>query len=82
MSKTFTIKGRWNGRRNDGRACAVIVLSEWEEVPPGYGQVASTRNHVKDHIKIDDQLANRLEKGKYQIVETGEIVTCAHPSAP
>jgi hypothetical protein len=80
MLKTIRLKCSFPARDGQGRTRSLDVFVE----------VQDARTHGKPKAEVEGlsilktregQHVNRLEKGKYQIVETGEILTSDDPLA-
>jgi hypothetical protein len=81
VNNVRTTKGRWKGKRADGRPCDIKLIAEWEELPPNPGEHEPTLQHVRDDLFVGRAVAQRIVKGKYRL-RSGEIVTCSNPTAP
>jgi hypothetical protein len=63
-----------NGRRQ--------VLNVWgRRINTSTLQGRSSIEGLSEIRTVDDRAVNRLEKGRYQIVQTGEILTSNDPNA-
>ena len=81
MPTTYPSTRTWEGKRADGTACSIVETTDVDVIPATGGSAAQVFEGSK-RLFVDYERANYLEKGKYQIFSTGEIVISDDPNAP
>jgi hypothetical protein len=65
-----------------GRGLELLEFTVFDEVPASYGSSPREAEVTKDLRLADGRHVNVLEKGRYQVVESGEILTSSDANAP
>jgi hypothetical protein len=73
--------GSFVAKDQRGRKTTIVIWSEREIVPPTFSSPAREVEIVQHLRTTDGKHVNREDRGKYQVVETGESLTSDDPSA-
>lgn len=77
------LKARFNCRGDDGRAYRLDVWVTYEDVSSfGDEQQGGKQEEARRDLMVGTLHVNYIEKGKYEIVGPGTILTCSDPNAP